>query len=138
MLFILHIIHLILPIPQSDPLIPGRALSCGADEALRPASPMSMSQINTFSHQITTADGPVITPCTVTCINLQTMHPLVQQRLNLQYKKFYVMNRYEVNTSPNHFGAWVQLAGVGEVQSNGSREWIPAALFVINSVIWRN
>ena len=93
---------------------------------------------NQFSLLTGPHTGPVVTPCTAQCVNLQTMPPLVQQRLQLRYKQYYTIIRYEVNPTPDHLGAWVQLAGVGERQPDGSRERIPASFFYINSVIWPN
>ena len=99
---------------------------------------MSQHQININLGGTASHSDEVVVPCYAQCINLQTMHPLVRQRLMLQYKKYYVITHHEVNPTPQHLGAWVRLSGVGELQPDGSRERIPASFFYTNSVIWPN
>lgn len=100
--------------------------------------PTMSQQSNPFSVQSEPYTGPVVTPCTAQCINLQAMHPHVLHRLGLRYKQYYTIIRYEVNPTPQHLGDWVQLAGIGKMQPDGSRERIPASFFYINSVVWPN
>jgi hypothetical protein len=99
---------------------------------------MTMSQQNRISLIQTSAPGAIETPCYAQCINLQTMHPDTHKRLALQYKTLYTLIRYELDPTPQHLGAWVQVSGIGKVNADGSREWIPASFFFINSVIWPN
>ena len=84
--------------------------------------------------------GPIETPCYAQCINLQSMHPQVRQQLGLEYKTYYTITRYEVDVSPSHLGAWVQVSGLGSSNNLGQWEpaWIPANFFFINLVIWPN
>ena len=101
---------------------------------------MSMSQQNNLTHNATQLSGPIETPCYAQCINLQSMHPQLRQRLGLQYKIYYTITRYELDPTKNHLGAWVQLAGVGSTNNLGEwePEWIPANFFFINLVIYPN
>lgn len=113
-------------------------VSYAADECDFLASPIDMNELTTFTHLVNSSDGPIITPCTVTCINLQAMGSLVQKRLSLQYKTFYTMMCYGQNPTPDHLGTWVQIAGVGTLFSDGSREWIPAQYFLIDFRFYPN
>ena len=99
---------------------------------------MSQQQINIDLGPAASHSDEVIVPCYAQCINLQTMHPLVQKRLMLQYKKYYVITRHAINPTLSHLGSWVKLQGVGDILPDGSREWIPSSFFYTNSVIWPN
>jgi len=99
--------------------------------------PMSQ-QINIVSNLTVPASGPIETPCCAKCINLQTMHPATCARLGLQYRKYYTLTAFQIDPTPQHLGAWVRVSGVGQLQADGGREWIPASFFFLDYVIWPN
>ena len=93
-----------------------------------------MSQPFDITNKTGHAPGPIETPCTAQCVNLQQMHPVTLKKLGLFYKQYYVIVRYELDPTPEHLGAWVRL----QHREGYPTDWIPAHFFIINLVIWPN
>ena len=74
-------------------------------------------------------------PCWAQCVNLHLLPADVRQRLNLAYRQYYIIVRYEDNPTPLHTGAWVRLL---DPKTKQLSEWVAAHFFYINTAIWPN